>query len=62
MKQKKALSLAITALEKQRRYHAFDANLYKKGLVTERTKIEVREYDMLTEAIKTLREMLGNIP
>jgi len=50
-----AIKLAITALEKQRRPHAFNANLYKSGVITEATKLSQKEYDKYTEAIETLK-------
>ena len=56
MTYKQAVKLAIIALEKQRRPNAFNANLYKLGLVSEPTKLSKVEYDKLTDAINMLKQ------
>jgi hypothetical protein len=55
MEYAQALKLAVSALEKARRVHTFDANLYKRGIVSERTMLAVREYDKYTQAIDILK-------
>lgn len=49
-----ALKLAIDALRKQRSKVAFNANLYKKGVVTPRTEADAKTYQRLTDAISVL--------
>ena len=54
MTYKQALKLAVKALEKSRQVHAFDANLYKAGVVTVRTTLAKKEYDKFNSAISLL--------
>jgi len=57
---KKALALVVAAAEeKRRKEYAFDANLYKGGVVTTRTKLAHEKYEELTEAIRVIRERCG---
>ena len=56
---KKAIQLAVDAMTKQMRRHAFDANLYLNGVVSDRTQKAHAEYVKWAEAIKII-EAIGS--
>ena len=62
MKQAQAVRIAIDCIKKRRQNYAFDANLYKAGVDLFRTKVASKEYDILTDAIKTLEEASKSPP
>lgn len=62
MAPKTALGLAISALMEERAKYAFNANLYKSGVVTLDTVKAAKVYARYTAAIDRLKEMLKTAP
>ena len=55
MTYQQAVNFAIETLRNERRRRcAFDANLYKSGVITERTKNAIKDYDKYSNAIQLL--------
>ena len=51
MKRETALKLVAQCVEAQLKIHAFDANLYRRGMVkTPRTETAYKDYERLIEA------------
>ncbi len=61
----KVTRAAVEALKKQRHKYAFDANMYKMGIVTDFTKQCAKKYAELTVAIEKLEKpgpQQGSLP
>jgi len=55
MNKHSAIALAKKVLQEKKKQYAFNANLYKKGIVKSfRTEADYKEYKKLEDAIETL--------
>lgn len=58
MNKKSSISLAIKALEKEKKIVAFNANLYSKNIIKSyRTEKDYKQYNKLKEAIAILEKL-----